>query len=74
MMPQSNGGEVGKDHEDDSDSKATFSLGSNLITSCWFGVSATLALFSFPIIFLSVYNTSALLERQKYGCRKVIEK
>lgn len=73
MMPQSNGGEVGKDHEDDSDSKATFSLGSNLINSFWFGVSATLVLF-LSSIFFSVYNTSALLERQKYDCRKVIEK
>lgn len=51
MMPQSNGGEVGKDHEDDSDSKATFSLGSNLINSFWFGVSATLVLFLSSIFF-----------------------
>lgn len=54
MMPQSSGGEVGKDHKDDSDPKATFSLGSNLRYASWFGESVTLALFWSPIISFSL--------------------
>lgn len=57
-MLQSNGGQVSKDHEDDSDSKATLPFGSNLINSFWFLVSVTLALFLSPIIFFSLQHFS----------------